>query len=311
MKKITLLLIVLLFLTSCAHKTENVEQEYFFLFATPLKNHVVWQKAEDGFNDACRDFNIECQSIGPTNIDTERMNEVVETAILMKVDGIITQGVIDTRLINEAKEAGIPLILIDSDQSDSGRFAFMGKDFAYQAELLLEDVKRYYADDEKIVIAIQVAEKQFKIAQDQIAEIENVFARHPGGFEIVSISDSKSDVVRAKMEWNKVFEEHPDIKVAINFAGESAIPCFEASKEHNIKDILIYGVDDTKDTIEGISKGQIDGSIVTSFYDYGYKSAKVIYDYLESGIKDNDDILYPEIKLIKQESIRDYEDAFK
>ena len=89
------------------------------------------------------------------------MNEVIETGILQQADGIITQGVIDSSLIQEAKEDGIPLILVDSDQPDSERFAYMGKDFKQQAELMLKDVEKHLGTKEKLKIAIQVAESDF------------------------------------------------------------------------------------------------------------------------------------------------------
>ena len=57
------------------------------------------------------------------------------------------------------------------------------------------------------------------------------------------------------------------INVAINFAGESAVSCNEVANQLNVRDsMLIYGVDDMPETIELIKDGQIDGSVVTSFY---------------------------------------------
>lgn len=304
-----ILLMILIGLSACSHPKEVAEPKYFFLFANPLKNHGVWQKAENGFLDACRDYHIDCESLGPTNIDTHRMNEIIETGLMMKVDGIITQGVVDEKLIKKAEELGIPFILVDSDQKDSERFAFIGKDFKYQAELLLKDIYKYYGNQSDLKIAIQVAELNFDIATKQIEEIEAIFKYYPGSFEIVKVSESKSDTVRAKLEWNKVFDEHPEINVAINFAGESAVPCFEAASEHHFDEVLIYGVDDITTTIEAIYQGQVDGSIVTSFYDYGYKSVEAIYQYLENGFYPNE--MNPDITLVNKESLEHYEKHFK
>ena len=304
-----ILLMILIGLSACSHPKEVAEPKYFFLFANPLKNHGVWQKAENGFLDACRDYHIDCESLGPTNIDTHRMNEIIETGLMMKVDGIITQGVVDEKLIKKAEELGIPFILVDSDQKDSERFAFIGKDFKYQAELLLKDIYKYYGNQSDLKIAIQVAELNFDIATKQIEEIEAIFKYYPGSFEIVKVSESKSDTVRAKLEWNKVFDEHPEINVAINFAGESAVPCFEAASEHHFDEVLIYGVDDITTTLEAIYQGQVDGSIVTSFYDYGYKSVEAIYQYLENGFYPNE--MNPDITLVNKESLEHYEKHFK
>lgn len=77
--------------------------------------------------------------------------------------------------------------------------------------MLLEDTNPARERMKHLVVAIQVAELGFQIAKDQIAAVEEVFSAHRGGYEIVSVSQSKSDNVRAKQEWDGVMAEHADI----------------------------------------------------------------------------------------------------
>lgn len=312
MKKLILVIVLCIVLLGCTSESKSSDKKYFLLFATPLKNHVVWKKAEQGFLDACQDYNIDCECIGPNNIDTDRMNEVVETGILKKVDGIITQGVIDSNLIRLAEEKGIPLVLIDSDQPKSKRFAYMGKDFQEQASLLLNDIEQKYGKNKKLKVAIQVAELNFKIAQKQIEDIKKVFSTHLGDVEIVRVTESKSDILKAKREWEKVFLENKDINVAINFAGESAVPCAETAIQQNLKEhMLIYGVDEVEETMNMIKENKVDGTIITSFYDYGYKSVETIYEYLENNKKPENKVLRPNLILVNGENIKNYEQKVK
>ena len=61
------------------------------------------------------------------------------------------------------------------------------------------------------------------------------------------------------------------MNVSINLAGENAIGFVDASEYMDNRDtILVYGVDDMKETLELIREGKVEGSIVTSFYQYGY-----------------------------------------
>lgn len=299
----------MLMLTGCFSKTEPAENENtrYFLFATPLRDHTIWLQAKTGLDDACDFYNVHCDWIGPNVIDTEKMDEVIETGILQQADGIITQGVIDPSLIHEANTNHIPLILVDSDQPGSERFAYMGKDFKQQANLILNDVEQHLGKKQKLKIAIQVAESDFSIAKQQIEQIKSVFQKHPGGYELVSISDSKSDIVLAKREWKNVLSQYSDINVAINFAAESAEPCAETAKEMNIRDhILIYAVDDMPATITMIKNGDIDGSIVTSFYDYGYQSIKLMMEYLDNGKKPVSTTVYPTLMMVNKDNVDTY-----
>ena len=239
------------------------------------------------------------------------MEEVIETAISQKADAIITQGVIDSSLINKAKEKGIPILLVDSDVEESERFAYLGKNFNEQANLFLNDIEKHLGKDTFLEIGIQVAEKNFDIATDQIKEIENVFKTHPGGYEIKVVSESKSDSIRAKKEWHNILST-TKINVAINFAGESAVSCNEVANQLNVRDsMLIYGVDDMPETIELIKDGQIDGSVVTSFYNYGYEATNWLYDYLVNGKELTQTVNSVKLILVTNENVSSYQEELK
>lgn len=311
MNKLQKCLPIVFLLFGCTSESlqDRIEKPYL-LFATPLRDHLIWLQAKEGFLDACDFYDLHCDWIGPNTIDTNKMNDVIESGILQRADGIITQGVIDENLIRRAEEKGIPLILVDSDQPDSDRFAYMGKDFKQQAELLLEDIEKQYGKDKELKIAIQVAESEFTIAKQQIAQIKEVFQTHKGGFELLDVSESKSDNVRAKREWKQVLSEYTDVNVAINFAAESAEACSETALEQDVRDqILIYGADDMPATIEMIKNGSLDGSIVTSFYDYGYQSVEMIVAYHRYGTKPQQKVQSPVLMIVNQDNVNSYKDV--
>ena len=298
-------LILMCLLVGCNNQAKH-EKDRLILFATPLRDHSIWLKAKEGFDDACNDYGVNCLWKGPVIIDVSEMNDVVEKGIMQNVDAIITQGVISEELIEQAYEKGIPVLLVDSDMSNSKRISYMGKDFEKQARLLLKDIEEKRGKDSYLKLSIQVAEKNFAIATQQIEQIEHVFQSHPGGFEIVNVSESKSDAVRSKKEWMISLESNPDINVAINFAAESAQFCGEAAIENHIREqLLIYGVDDMESTLNCILAGTIDGTIVTSFYDYGYRGVEILLRYLEN--EDISDQNSPELKLITKDNYSEYE----
>lgn len=308
MKKLFLILCVLLSCTGCDRtlKQEN-EDPVYFLFATPLSNHTLWLQAKEGMEDACDELNVVCDWKGPTSIDTNQMDDVVLAGLLQQCDGIITQGVIDPALIQRGNDAGIPFVLVDSGINDSKPLATITKDFTQQAELLLTDIETTLGEDEKLYIGIQVSELTFDLAQEQIKAVEDVFQKHKGGFEITAITESKSDKLHAREEWQKVLNQK--MNVALNFAGENAAGCVEAMKLMNYDgDLLVYGVDDMEDTIQWIQEGEIQGSVVTSFYNYGYDAVYLLYEAVVEKKTIEDPVIAAKLQLLKKDSLNEYLD---
>lgn len=303
-KKIVLLLITFMFIITGCFKPVLKDESMSFLFAAPLKEHSIWLQARDGFIQGCLDYDVMCEWSGPVVIDTVHMESVIKTGILKGYDGIITQGVVDPDIIQSAYDHNIPVVLVDSDMPNSKRSKFMGKDFTQQAQLLLKDIQDRFVGNVHLNIAIQVAEMDFDIAKDQIAEIESVFSDHKGGYTIKSISESKSDSVRSKNEWTKVLNQDLDINVAINLAGESAFFCYEVAEEYGYQDdMLIYGVDDIESTLDLIKEDKIDGTIVTSFYDYGYRAVELLYNLKLNPDLDLSEDISPSLQLLTPENI--------
>lgn len=276
------LISLILLLAGCQQAVPDQSNEEFqyFLFATPLSEHPIWLHSKAGFDDACKELQVMCDWVGPKVIDTETMEDVIKQGIMQDADGIITQGVVDPAILEEAKRNNVPIVLVDSNMPESEKLAYFGKDFTKQAQLIVEETEKNLGKDQKLIVAIQVAELGFDIAVDQIEQLKKELSKHPGGYEIVGISESKSDKVRAQTEWTHILNEFPNINLSINFASESADACGEIAHRLGIKDqIFIIGVDDMDSTINYIKEGYVDASIVTSFYQYGYDSLYLLYQY--------------------------------
>lgn len=281
-------MILVLILSACSikeeHKLDQNEELMCFLYVTPLVDHSIWLQSKKGFDQACKELEVKCEWIGPSNIDKEGMEEAVYHGILQKYDGIITSGDVSLDILKQAAYANIPVVLVDSDLSGAPKLAYFGKDFTKQAELMLEELEASLGKNTLFQIGIQVSKIESKVAEEQITAIDAVFKRHPGGHEIMAVSESKSDMNFARSEWNKVLHKYPEINVSLNLAAESAIVCGEVAQKLGKKNkLFVFGVDDMDTTIEYIKKDIVDASVVTSFFDYGYLPLYQLVDYLKFG----------------------------
>lgn len=260
------------------------KEELHFVYVSPLLAHPIWLVAKDGFEQACEELGIKGDWVGPQNISPEEMTKLVETAVAEKADAIITQGLVPAAPVKTAIEQDIPVLVVDSDIPDADRMAFFGKDVNVQAEVLYESVKEKIGEDNPIKASVQVAALNYQTAHDQINAIEEVFGKHPGGFEIVNTTESKSDKMKSTTEWENTFKAYPEINVAINLAAEAGPACAKVVVDKGIRDkVLVYGVDDTEETLDLIKNGDLDGTVVTSFWNYGYQATYWLYQHITEG----------------------------
>ncbi len=298
--------------TNNANNADKDSKELHFVYVSPLLSHPVWLKAKEGFEQATKELGIKGDWVGPQNISPEEMAKLVETAVAQKADGIITQGIVPAAPLKEAADAKIPVLIVDSDVEGAEKVAFFGKDTELQAKLFLDAAEKKLGKDAKLKVGVMVATLNYKIAQDQIAAIKKVFSTHPGGFELVTQAESKSDKMKASTEWQNVLKGYPEINVAINLAAEAGPACAKVVQEMNIRDkVSIFAVDDIDETLDLIKKDQIDGTVVTSFWNYGYQAAYWLYQNITEGKKPEKINNDAGTIMVTKDNINNYSDTLK
>ena len=283
-----------------------------FVYVTPLLSHPVWLIAKNGFDQACRELNIRGDWVGPQIISPEEMTKLVDTAIAQKADAIITQGLVPSAPVQAASDAGIPILIVDSDLSDVSRLAFFGKDTDVQAQALYTDIVSKLGSNTPLNVAIQVASLSYEHAHNQINSVDQVFGKHPGGYKLVNTAESKSEKIQSATEWERTFNAYPEINVAINFAAEAGPACATVVKEKGLRNkVLVYAVDDIDETLDLIRSGDLDGTIVTSFFNYGYQATYWLYQHITQGKKPAKVINDAGTIMVNQSNINNYADKLK
>jgi len=283
-----------------------------FVYVTPLLSHPVWLIAKNGFDQACKELGIRGDWVGPQIISPEEMTKLVDTAIAQKADAIITQGLVPSAPVQAAVDAGIPVLIVDSDLSDVDRLAFFGKDTDVQAQALYNDIVSKLGQNTPLNVAIQVASLSYEHAHKQIQSVERIFGKHPGGYKLVNTAESKSEKIQSATEWERTFNAYPQINVAINFAAEAGPACATVVKEKGLRSkVLVYAVDDIDETLDLVRSGDLDGTIVTSFFNYGYQATYWLYQNITQGKKPAKVINDAGTIMVNRNNINNYADALK
>ena len=284
-----------------------------FVYVSPLLSHPIWLIAKEGFETACDELGIQGDWVGPQGLSSEEMAQLVDTAVAQEADAIISQSICPVQPLQNAIDAGVKVLLVDGDHADlEGRLAYLGKDLNKQAELMYEEVAKVIPEDEKIVMSIQCADLTSQFYVDQNNAVEEVFSKHPGGFELVNTTLSKSDKATGTNEWLNTFNTYPDVNVCINLAAEAASACVTAADELGITDQLtIVGVDDTDENLALLREGKILCTSVVSFWNYGYQAAYWLYQNITEGRVPEQVVNDAGTMMVTQENVDTYNELLK
>ena len=285
-KLLVLVLAIVLAVSACAIPAmAEAPEDIYLVYVSPLLSHPIWLVAKEGFDAACAELGIRGDWVGPQGLSAEEMAQLVDTAVAQGADGIITQSICPAEPINNAIDAGVKVLMVDGNLKEvTGKLAFLGKDLNKEGELLYEEARKYVGDDEKIYLSIQcpALNTEFYISQNNA--VEEAFSKHPGGFELVNISVSNSDKATGTNEWLNTFNTYPEVNVCVNLAAEAGSACVTAADELGITDkLIIFGVDDTDENLAYVRDGRIKGTIVVSFWNYGYQAAYWLYQNITEG----------------------------
>ena len=126
------LLAALFFLNGCAPRNASIASQRKIYFVVKSVDTQFWRSAIGGANAAKAEYNVELTVVGPeTEEDYAQQNACIEQAIAERADAIIFSAISYTDnadAIQAAAEAGIKIVIIDSDVDSRRLHARIGTD---------------------------------------------------------------------------------------------------------------------------------------------------------------------------------------
>lgn len=265
---------------------DSAEEQLHIVFVTPLIDNEVWQGAKDGFEAAAKDYNFRGDWVGPSAIDIDEMIKQIKIAIAEKADGIITQGANPKAMapvIMEAHEAGIPVVIVNSDIPDAPRLAYIGTDPKKLGNLGAEAILKKMGNT-PIKVAYMTADLNIKIGLDMVAGYEEILQTAPGGYENLIVSEDRADLLNSIKLFEYILDAYPECNLVISVTGSGGVAAQTAVKEKGLtEEVTIMAIDDISQTLDGVKNGGIFGTMTQNFYRKGYQGAQWICEYVRNG----------------------------
>lgn len=268
------LAVTLSLLVGCSRHDNNER----YILVTVLSKLPYWQNAAAGLSKAGAQYGVKVDVRGPETFDPEAEVKEFREAMALKPAGILVSVADSAAMqpaINEAIEAGIPVITVDSDAPASKRLYFIGTNNLQAGRIGGQRVVDKLHGKGNVVF--------YTIPQTNLDErlkgYKDVFADHPA-IKVVEVFNTKGESGNAfdrTQHWlTEKGVEHIDAFISLD--SSSAKDVAEAVKRNNANDRLIIAMDTEKDTLDGIKSGLIDSTIAQKPFTMTYYGLKALDD---------------------------------
>src|SRR5664279_577745 len=178
-------------LVGCSRHDNNER----YILVTVLTKLPYWQSAAAGLNKAGIQYGVKVDVRGPDTYDAQAEVKEFRDAVALKPAGILV-SVADTGLmqpaINDAIDAGVPVITVDSDAPASKRLYFIGTNNLQAGRMGGQRILEKLHGKGNIVFYTMPQTN----LDERLKGYKDVFADHPG-IKIVEVFNIKGDAGNA------------------------------------------------------------------------------------------------------------------
>jgi len=248
-----------------------------FVFVTPLMANPYWDVVEQGWKDAAAKLGANVDYIGPTALSLDDMIKYMETAIAQKVDGIATMALNAEAMkkpIADAKAAGIPVVLVDTDSTNSQRDAYAGTSNYAAGQAAGQYMAKITGGKATIAILTGRLDQPNLVAR--VDGFKNAISKFPG-MKVVDMQPDDSDLQKGIQAAEAMLLANPGIDAMFGSEGFGAPALGKVVKEAGkAGKIRVVGFDDLPESVDYIRAGVVDGVVVQKQYVMGYRAVEYL-----------------------------------
>lgn len=286
-KLIALLLVVVLaasVMVGCGSADE--EEELNFQFISLMTGGAAWSRAEQGFNDACKDLGINGQYVSPVERNNMvEMATLLDQAVTNEVDaaiGVYASAELFGPALLKAKEKGIVTASVQLDLSEEYVDFNIGTNQTNIGRSFGEALGELSNGKEYTVIWMCGAASE--LVNMQYAGFEEALAAYPN-VTCLGVRFDEGSAATANQVLADELTANPDLNAVVCLDSSAAtIGTASFVDERNLEDEwLTIGIDASADILNYVKSGALDATMNQDFYAMGYNSVKMAYEKIVNG----------------------------
>ena len=263
-----------------------------------------WTICEAGAKESAKDHDVELVFRQPANLTVSDQMEIVEAVLKTGIKGLAISVINPKEQTPDlTRIAGqVNLLTMDNDAEKSGRLCYIGIDNYEAGKEVGRMVTRALPDGGTVAIFIgdtTSANAHDRVAgvldefdgKDNRAEINEGHFRDTYGKFALHRKAPITDGTNPDKAMSNASDALEQLKATPNVAmvglyNSNPKAILEAARSKSlVGKIKIVGFDENPVTLEGIDKGEIEGTVVQDPYNYGYESVKWLAHMAKGGDK--------------------------
>ena len=286
MKKRMLALFLAIALSICAagctERSSSGEPYKMYLIAKSTSTEF-WKSVFAGANAAKAEYNIDLTILGPeTEDEYQTQNTYIRQAIRDGADAIIFSAISYTKnaqAIDEAVEAGVTVVVIDSDVDSAGVSVRIGTDNIEAGRM--SATAALNTDFESIVVGIVNCDVETQNGQERERGFREELQKDERVQEIYTVN-VPTDTYLARQAAKGLLTEHPEINVLVGFNEPLAVGTAMAVDELGLKgEVREIAFDTNPICVELLQKSVVSALIVQNPYAMGYMGVEKAWQCLQ------------------------------
>ena len=274
-------LLLALLLSGCTGDSASARPHTVALVAKSTQTEF-WLSVFAGAEAAATEYNLTLSIIGPqTEEDYEAQNQMVADAVADGAQAIVFSAIDyenNAAAIDEAAQAGVEIVAIDSNVASSAVRTYIGTDNYAAGQMAAR------AALERVSGPLRVGIVNYDVSSANGQEREDgavAALEQSGRAEVVSVINTLAEATHAQVDTTALLTQHPEINVLIAFNEPTSVGAGWAVDQLGLADtVFLVGFDSNVATVDGLQEGWVDALIVQNPYAMGYLGVESAYKLL-------------------------------
>jgi ribose transport system substrate-binding protein len=269
-RRLFLALAVMIFVVGC--RRSQPSGEFNIALVTKALDSEFWQRVKDGAEAAAKDNpEVKLTVQAPQReINIDQQVSILEDLILRKVSAlaVVPAGVSEViPVLNKAKAAGIPVLLVDTDAPWPFKLSYIGTDNRLGGKLAGEFVAKELGGKGKVAVIRGIL--GVATQEERVAGFRDVIEQAPG-MELITVQPANSERPLGMAVMENILTSNPDVSAVFATNDEMALGAMEAISARRLAGkIVLLGFDAGQEAVRAVKDGRMSAVVAQHPYEMG------------------------------------------